>query len=373
MRMPAFTKTIRFRLALWYSVTFLVLYILIIGGINLAVGRSVPSGPPPAPDPNMVQRDMARWEDLRDHQRTLVIYSAIGLAAVLVLGSVGSYLLAGRMLKPVDRVSALAGRISHTNLRERIHHQGPDDEVKRLADTFDEMLGRLEEAFESQRRFVQDASHELGTPIAVAHTNIEVLEMQDEKTIKDYEHLTDVLKMSLERMSSVNDSLQLLSQGEQARYHWAPVDVSLIVEEVVSEAASRAMSAGVHLAAQASEAGAWVKGDTMRLKQALMNLVDNAIKYNRPQGSVDVSVYSDETVVTVEVRDTGIGIPQSDLERVFDRFYRVDKSRSRSMGGSGLGLAIVKRIVEDHKGTVTVKSTLGEGSTFKVVLPRTTV
>lgn len=369
MKMPAFTKTIRFRLALWYSVSFLTLYILLIIGTNLAVGQ-LGDRPPLwlGEDPRTREEMREQWWE--EHMRTLAIYSVIGFGGVLLLGSASSYWLSGRMLKPVDRVSALASRISHTNLKERIHHEGPEDEVKRLADTFDDMLERLEDAFASQKRFLQDASHELRTPIAIAQTNIEVVDMQEHPTTSDYEHLTQVLKMSLERMNRVNDNLLLLSEGDQSHYRWTTVDMKSLLDEVATEAEAKAITAGLSLELDPVSADILTRGDATRLKQAIMNLVDNAIKYNQPEGMVKLSAQGDGSLVVVQVQDTGIGISQPDLQRVFDRFYRVDKSRSRSMGGSGLGLSIVRRIVEDHGGAVTVTSTLGEGSTFRIALPR---
>jgi signal transduction histidine kinase len=366
IKRPAFTKTIRFRLALWYSMSFLVLYVLILGGINLAVGLPISEPSPTAPTPE----DQTRAQLRREQQRILAGYSVIGFAAVLALGGAGSYLLSGRMLRPVDRVSTLASRISHTNLKERIRHEGPDDEVKRLSDTFDDMLERLEGAFESQKQFLQDASHELRTPIAIAQTNVEVLEMQEDPTAKDYEHLMQVLKMSLERMNSVNEGLLLLAEGRQTQYKWSEVDMGSLAREIVDEASGRAEAAQVHLEVEIASGDVRVMGDSTRLKQAIMNLVDNAVKYNKPGGKVKISAKAEGTVVSVEVHDTGIGISQADLPRVFERFYRVDKSRSRSMGGSGLGLSIVKKIIEDHKGAITADSNPGEGSTFRIVLPR---
>ena len=364
IKRPAFTKTIRFRLALWYSVTFVVLYVVILGGINVAVGlsRNATTSAPSS--------DQTGDEVKRQQQVALAISTVIGFAAVIALGGTCSYLLSGKMLKPVDRVSSLASRISHTNLRERIHHQGPDDEVKRLSDTFDDMLERLEGAFESQKQFLQDASHELRTPIAIAQTNVEVLEMQEDPTAKDYEHLMQVLKMSLERMNSVNDGLLLLAEGRQTQYKWSEVDMGSLAREIVDEASGRAEAAQVHLEVEIASGDVRVMGDSTRLKQAIMNLVDNAVKYNKSGGKVKISAKAEGSSVSIEVKDTGIGISEADLPRVFERFYRVDKSRSRKMGGSGLGLSIVKKIIEDHKGTITVDSIPGEGSTFRIVLPR---
>ena len=369
MRIPAFFKTIRFRLTLWYSGMLVILLLALLFAINLAMaGREPPTpGSFPGTDPRLEERERS-LSDLRT-------YSYIAVGAILVLGAVAGYIISGIMLAPVDRVSSLAARISHTNLKERINHQGPHDEMKRLADTFDDMLERLDDAFESQRRFIQDASHELKTPIATAQTNIEVLEMDQDATVEDYRHTTEVVKRSLDRLDFLSQGLLLLSQGSQPQTKWSEMDLTSLVNEVVTECQATAASAGVSLEAIGTGQPLKVKGDAVGIKQVITNLVDNAIKYNRPEGKIQVSARAEVSgtaerpSAVLEVRDTGMGISATDQQHVFDRFYRVDKSRSRAQGGSGLGLAIVKKIVEEHGGTVAVESTVGAGSTFRVTLP----
>jgi len=372
MKIPAFAKTIRFRLTIWYVGLLLLFITIFIVGLNITMSNTV-SAIQRADDP-VAGRPLTRVEIVQlVRSENLVLlrnYSLIGIAGLLILAAGGSYLLSGRMLKPVDHVASLAARISSTNLKERINRQGPDDEVKRLADTFDDMLERLEGAFESQKQFIQDASHELRTPIAIAQANIEVAEMEGKATARDYRKLMEVLKMSLERLNRLSDNLLLLSNGEQAHIMQTVVDVRPLLEEVVAEAGARAAAAGVRLELTPVSDDIRTLGDAFRLRQAVINLVDNAVKYNRPGGDVQVSCETDEARLLIRVKDSGIGIPQGDQQRIFDRFYRVDKSRSRAQGGSGLGLAIVKKIVEDHGGGIAVDSVSGTGSTFTITLPR---
>jgi len=363
MRVPTFTKTIRFRLTLWYAALLLLFIILFVIGLNLTMDRLGPSGRFPH-NPEIVRQIRI------ENQELLRNYSLIGLAGLVLFGAGGGYFLSRRMLKPIDRVSSLASRISSTNLKERINYQGPDDEMKRLADTFDDMLGRLESAFESQKQFIQDASHELRTPIAIAQTNIEVAEMEGKATARDYKRLMEVLKMSLERMNRLSDNLLLLSEGDQSQVKWSVVDMAALLDEVAAEAGAKATAAGVGLELEPILEEMCVMGDALRLKQAIINLVDNAIKYNRSDGTVKIYAQAKGSQIVLQVQDSGIGISIADQQHIFDRFYRVDKSRSRSQGSSGLGLAIVKKIVEDHRGTISVESTPGEGSTFRISLPR---
>jgi signal transduction histidine kinase len=160
-----------------------------------------------------------------------------------------------------------------------------------------------------------------------------------------------------------------LSQGSQLQNGRADIDLTSLINEVVTEAQPAASHAGVSMEATNIPQGLKMKGDAIGIKQVITNLVDNAIKYNRPQGTVRVSARTEGPNAIIDVSDTGIGIVATEQQHIFDRFYRVDKSRSRSQGGSGLGLAIVKKIVEEHGGTVSVESTPGEGSTFRVSLP----
>jgi signal transduction histidine kinase len=370
MKQPAFTKTIRFKLTMWYLLLFLVFFIFIVGGINLGMRQFLNShsgiwqGETP---PSLREiRNLAGANEIEQ----LRIYSLIALGIVPILGFAGGYFLAGRMLKPVSKLSSLASRISSTNLKERINYRGSEIEIKRLADTFDEMMARLENSFESQKQFIEDASHELRTPIATAQTNIEVLEMAPKLTISDYKRLIQVIKRSLERMTQLSDQLLLLADVSQERANWQAVDMRSVICEVEAEFSTRAKVAGISLKLETASDEMMLRADSLRLKQAIFNVVDNAIKYNRPGGMVKISTRAEESRLVVKIQDNGIGISPVYQTRIFDRFFRVDKSRTRSQGGSGLGLAIVKKIVEDHGGAISVESVLGEGSTFQIILPR---
>jgi signal transduction histidine kinase len=364
MRIPAFAKTIRFKLTLWYAGLLILFVTLFVVGLNLTMERL---GPPRGfmTIPEIIVRELHR-----ENVEMLRNYSLIGLGGLLVLGAGGGYFLSRKMLKPVDRVSTLAARISSTNLKERINYHGPDDEIKRLADTFDDMLERLEGAFEAQKQFIQNASHELKTPIAIAQTNIEVTEMEEKVTVKEYKRLMEVLKLSLERMNRLSNNLLLLSAGSQDQSNWSVVDMASLLKEVAEEASAQATAAGVSLELEPASEEMLVRGDALYLKQAVINLVDNAIKYSKRGGWVHISPHTENSQLVIQVEDSGIGVSPADQQRIFDRFYRVEKSRSRAQGGSGLGLAIVKKIVEDHGGIISVDSTLGKGSTFRIFLPK---
>ena len=364
MKIPSFMRTIRFRLTLWYVSFLMIVVIALLIGLNIRVGNII-SIPMPSGSPSQVQsvpQDNSFRNDVRK-------YSITGAVIALVVGSVGIYLLSGTILKPIDRVASLAKRSSYSNLKERLNYSGPNDEVRRLADTFDDMLGRLKNSADFQKQFIQDASHELRTPIATALTNIEVLEMKSEASIEDYQELTRVLKLSLDRMNNISNSLQLLSEDSDSIARLEKVSIPDVITKVVSEVEIEARRQGIMINWNPSATEAFVLGDGFRLRQVVFNLVDNAIKYNRPEGLVNITAVIENRLVIIQVADTGVGIAAADLAQVFDRFFRVDKSRSRQQGGSGLGLAIVKKVVEDLRGSVSVESIPGQGSTFCVRLP----
>jgi signal transduction histidine kinase len=365
MKIPAFLRTIRFRLTIWYVSFLMIVIIALLYGLNLKVG-SIVASPTPGGSPSAAQSSSG---DVNNFKNDVSRYSITGAVIALVVGSVGIYFLSGTILKPVDRVTSLARRSSFSNLKERLNYTGPNDEIKRLADTFDSMLSRLKNSVDSQKQFVQDAAHELRTPIATALTNIEVLEMNSEATIADYHELLRVLKLSLDRMNKISNSLQLLSEDSNSTTGLDSVNIMGIIAEVVNEATLEASRQDVFINWKQPSAEIFISGDAFLIKQAIYNLVDNATKYNRPGGSVNVEARIENGSALIVVSDTGIGIPSEDLPHVFDRFFRVDKSRSRERGGSGLGLAIVKKVVEDHHGSVCVDSILGSGSTFRVNLP----
>jgi signal transduction histidine kinase len=195
------------------------------------------------------------------------------------------------------------------------------------------------------------------------------LEMNDKATIEDYRKVTGILKTSLDRMHKINDDLLLLTDCTQSTAKFGKLDIESLITEVVEESSAEAKKNEVNLDWHPSGTKMMVAGDTIRLKQAIINLVDNAIKYNRPGGSVALSAWIESGQLAIEVSDSGIGISTEDMPKLFSRFFRVDKSRSRLRGGSGLGLSIVKKIVEDHKGVISVKSVLGKGTSFHILLP----
>ena len=299
-----------------------------------------------------------------DRLRTWSIVAGFGLAFI---SGFGGFALSGIILRPMRDITEVASEISATNLSQRINHQGPDDELKQLADTFDSMIERIERGFEAQRRFVQDASHELRTPLAAIRTNIEVAEMAGEAGNEEQRALLETVKGQTERLTRLSEDLLLLT-APQATLPVEVVNPGELVAMAIEEIGPLAERASVTLTSRTEE-GCEAVASTDLLYRCVLNLVDNAVKHTGEGAGVTIESGCEGDRVWIRVRDTGPGIPPEDLEHVFERFYRVDRSRVRGRGGSGLGLAIVRELMDSMGGSVEVDSTPGKGATFTLRLP----
>ncbi len=287
------------------------------------------------------------------------------LVALLLAALLGESTVRGA-LAPFSRITETALSIrASPDLSRRVDYRGPSDEIGQLAGTFDDMLEQLEDAFRSQKHFVTDASHELRSPLAIIRGNLDLLGR--DQTEEEHRESLDAIDAETTRMTGIINDLLLLADVD-TEHPEAAAEVSL--KEVVSEEYRRAKpAAGKRNFGITRFEDVVVKGNHLRLRQLLANLVANAIRYTSEEDTVTLSVYRDNALAYLEVTDTGIGIEAEHIPHVFDRFYRVDKARSRLSGGTGLGLAIVKRIAEQHGGGVKVTSQPGNGTRVTVSLP----
>lgn len=305
------------------------------------------------------------------NQRALETFRQYAFPALagLFLVSVGvGWLLADWALRPIGRVTRVARRISATDLSQRIELGGPEDELRELADTFDDMLGRLESGFDNQRQFIQEASHELRNPIAVIRTNVDVALADPATPVEDLRETLAVVGRASERMGVLVDDLLLYARRGAPAERMADVDAGQLVEETVADFAVSAVARKLRLVHQ-TEPGLVVTGDPVALRQALANLAANAVRL-APEGStVTLAAGRRDGWVWLACADEGPGLSPADQARAFERFWQGDKVRGRSQGRSGLGLAIVRQIAQAHGGAVGLRSTAGGGSTFSVWLP----
>jgi signal transduction histidine kinase len=287
-----------------------------------------------------------------------------GLAAVclsLFLGAMLTY----QLLKPLDDMAAAAVRITKADdLSRRLPDTGRHDEIGRLTMVLNGTLERLERLFHSRQRFLADVSHELRTPLTTVRGNVDLMRHIGEV---DPEAL-DVVQDELQRMTRLVDDLLLLARADTGSLpiQQTPVVLDSLFLDVYRQVKSIEQSVNISLQ---DVDQVTVLGDEDRLKQLLLNLIDNAIKYTPDGGSVWLGLSKENGTALIEIRDSGIGIPREDIPRIFDRFYRVDKARSRAQGGSGLGLSIARWIAYVHGGDIRVESEVGEGSVFYITLP----
>jgi heavy metal sensor kinase len=290
---------------------------------------------------------------------------------MLAAAAAGGYFMSRRALAPVDRITQAARSITADNLSQRLAVPRTGDELERLSATLNDMIARLEAAFKRISRFTADASHELRTPLAVMRTTAEVALRHDGGGGEHRAALEGVV-VEIERTTQLVDNLLLLAKTDAGGVQLAKqaVDVVAVADEARAQMGVLARAKGVSLDARLPDEQLVVSGDRDALRRLFLILLDNAIKYTPAGGNAEVAVVVNGAAVVGIVSDTGIGIPRDDLPHVFDRFYRVDRARSREHGGTGLGLAIARWIAESHGGAVSVTSELGSGSRFEVQLPR---
>lgn len=306
-----------------------------------------------------VHADLRKW----------LIYLGALLPVLVAIALGGGYLLVNRALSPVDQISATAERISSHNLGERLPVADTGDELERLSVALNRMIHRLDASFQHSRRFVADASHELRTPLTVLRGELESFVYEPSLPAEWRERLSSALE-EVVRLSNIVEGLFAISRLDagEAAAEWTTLDLAQLAASTADQMALLAEDKDIEIICEATK-GVCVDGDRARLKQVVVNLLDNAIKYTLEGGKVVLTVQAHKNKAVLEVADTGIGIPAEALPRVFERFFRVDKARSRAEGGAGLGLSIVKSICAAHDGRVEVNSTPGQGSRFRVELP----
>ena len=312
-----------------------------------------------------ISRVQEIYESLRDIQLRILFWLIVVAAAVMLV----NVFVLRTITRPIYELNEGISRMSRGDLSARVRVRGRN-EFSDLAEAFNSMSERLEQLDKSRNQFVSNASHELKTPLSTMKILIETLlyqEPMDPVMTKDF--LTDVNK-EIDRLNRiVSDLLTLVNIDSGAmKLNLAEVDVQALLQEQVKRLLPLARENGIELDCTARDALS-VTGDQLKLQQVIYNVIDNAIKYTPRGGEVHCTLNRSGRMAVIRIADTGEGIPAEDLPHIFDRFYRVDKARSRETGGTGLGLSIVKQIVLSHGGTITPESVLGQGTTFTIQLP----
>lgn len=295
------------------------------------------------------------------------LWGMAALFLVLILGTGATWLMAGHVLKPLKELSSAIEEIGGNDLSNRVEIQGRQDEIGRLARSFNHMMDKVSASFERQKRFSASAAHELKTPLATILVNLEVLELDGKTSPDRMEKVLTIVKANTERMIRLVEDLMRLTLDKDHEME-EEVELSEVFAITLYELSPLIRKKDLTVSIE-NTPDISLTGSRVMLYRVMSNLLENAAKYNREHGSISIVTGRDDNGVTVKIEDTGIGIPEEALPHIFEPFYRVDQSRSRAVGGAGLGLPLVKDIVEKHGGEVAVKSVAGEGTTFILRFP----
>jgi signal transduction histidine kinase len=360
--------TVRLQLTLLYAAVFFVAGALLLSVSYALVRNNLTVDPAQLrtimPEQLEVKRAIQR-EVADDALAKLRTQYAIALAAMTALSVLLGWAVAGRALRPLKRITATAKRVSQDNLDERIGLEGPRDELKELADTFDGMLGRLSAAFASQRRFVANASHELRTPLSVIRTEVDVTLADPDATIGELRAMGETVRDATTATERLIQALLTLARTEAGVTRRDAADLADAARLAIAQAGPEASVA--HLDVRAALHSAPVEGDRRLLERLVANLVENAVRHNRTGGMVDVRTSAEGGRSIVEVSNDGEAVPPGAVESLLEPFQRLD--RSARGDGAGLGLSIVRSVAEAHGGEVTLRARPAGGLTVRVSLP----
>lgn len=312
------------------------------------------------------------WHEENTLDKLLTMFM-FGIPITLIISLGGGYFLALRAFTPIDRIIKTTQEISHSNLSCRLvnDRNNSNDEVARLTQTLNQLLNRLENAFNRQKQFSADASHELRTPIAVISAQVEEA-LSSSKTTEDYREALLLIKKQTDHMSHLVKQLLLLSRGDDNNNQLEREIFNLteLIDVIVEEIENISRKKSIKINKKVSEHNIYINADQSRITELLLNLMDNAIEYSNENSLIEIRLNRiNEDQVEIKVIDDGSGIPAEHLDNIFDRFYQADKSRWRKRGGTGLGLSICHWIVESHGGSIKVTSKINQGSIFTVILP----
>ncbi|MEU6538601.1 HAMP domain-containing sensor histidine kinase [Streptomyces sp. NPDC047000] len=389
---PWLRPTIRIRLTLLYGGMFLIAGILLLSIIYLLAAQALNTGNEPlfkiaggteikvtsdnCPAVNTGNLTLTEFNSAIsaciDHQRqvaldNLLSRSLLALLGLAVIAFAFGYAMAGRVLSPLGRITRTARAVAGSDLSRRIEMDGPDDELKELADTFDEMLERLQRAFTAQQRFVGNASHELRTPLAINRTLLEV-HLSDPQAPVELQQLGRTLLATNERSEQLVEGLLLLARSDNQIIERKPVDLAEVASQAVDQVHAEAEAKGVAIRGECGPAV--VQGNGVLLERIALNLVQNAVRYNVPEGGwVEVSTEVRHGQAVLVVSNTGPVVPAYEIDNLFEPFRRLRTERTGSDKGVGLGLSIARSVARAHGGHITAQPREGGGLVMRVTLP----
>ncbi|MCA9379818.1 HAMP domain-containing histidine kinase [Candidatus Dojkabacteria bacterium] len=377
-----FHKSINFKLTFWYGLVTFISGIIILFVVNFIYVRFVNQTLEDVLPGPIRQRFLTLEHDNRGNYRIRDLLKEIRendakqiqkislfvITGNLLIAISGGYILAKQMLRPIKRINKEISEIEAKNLHRKIPQSGTNDEIDELIGNFNNMTDRLQKSFEVQGEFVANASHELKTPMAVLMTNIETALMNKKIPIDTKEYLETSLG-TLSNMNLLLEDLLLLSSLEKYKKSFETIDYSLLLKKLIKSLELISEKKKIEVKLITPEEKITIKANPTLLNRAISNVVENAIKYSPEKSVVEIQVQETATNLITNIIDNGPGIEKKYHKQIFERFFRIDDSRSRKTGGSGLGLAISKEIIELHSGEIMIESKKEKGTTFVITLP----
>ena len=378
-----FNKSINFKLTFWYTLVTFVSSLFVLFAVNFVylrfVNRTLEDALPPRirqqflelerdSNGNLRFRDLLK--EIRDNDvRQVQKISLIVITGNLIIATTGGYILAQQMLRPIKHINKDISEIEAKNLDKKLELTGTGDEIEELINNFNKMTDRLYKSFSEQGDFVANAAHELKTPLAIMQTNIETASFSGKLNKESKEFLDNALQ-TVEKTNILLEDLLLLSSIQLQSKDFQDQDLSILLNEIVKEMKLLAKGKHIKLNFTKPSENLIIQCHPLLLNRAISNIIENAIKYSPKNSTVEISMELVWENVQIGVKDQGLGIDPQQIEKIFQRFYRIDNSRSKKTGGSGLGLAIAKEIVDLHRGLVEVKNVSEKGCKFIINLPK---
>lgn len=378
-----FKNSINFKLTFWYTLVTFVSSLFVLFAVNFVylrfVNRTLEDALPPRirqqflelerdSDGNLRFRDLLK--EIRDNDvRQVQKISLIVIIGNLIIATTGGYILAQQILRPIKHINKNISEIEAKNLDKKLKVTGTGDEIEELITNFNNMTDRLYKSFSEQGEFVANAAHELKTPLAILQTNIETATLSGKLTKESKEYLGNALQ-TVEKTNILLEDLLLLSSIQLQAKDFQDQNLSILLDEIVKEMRLIAKGKKIKLDFHAPSNTIAIQCHPLLLNRAMSNIIENAIKYSPKNSTVEISLDQDRQYVYIGIKDEGPGIEQDQVEKIFQRFYRIDNSRSKKTGGSGLGLAIAKEIIDLHKGSIIITENRRKGSIFTIRIPQ---
>ena len=375
MKISRFVNTIKFKLILWISLLLIISTMGTFYFVNASISSYYNAFPVQnrlMPINRTVDDELIQTinDDRNALQDKVFLTSLLAVTVQIVICSIGSYLLIKQMIDPLEEVNRLIKEINGKLLYKRVDIAGQSEEMNELICSFNEMMDRLNVAFTGQKQFVENVSHEIKTPLTIIKTNLESISYQKDISKEEMKEAVSAAIGSIKFLNNLVDNLLLLSFLNDQKIKTEKINAIALVKSVVSDVDKLAVQRNIKIETKLGKDDVMVSGNEILLKRSISNIIENAVKYSKEGSRVDVRTIEDTKKIKIMVTNYGNVIPDDYKDKIFERFFRADKSRSRLTGGSGLGLSIAKEITNIFKGDITL-STDKDSNTFTITLPIT--